>query len=255
MRAFVVVLACCVILSACTGGRGGVKSQSANITQKEVDLRLNLAESHINNGQPQLALQELITVEPVAKHLSRYHFDLAMTYIGLDELEKAREGFATAVEIDEDFGEAWNNLGKVLESLKRDKEAEEAYRKAFDILTYVTPEFAAYNLGVMFMRQGRAQEAEEFGRKALTRNWRYIPAYKLLADAFVAQNRMEEAEAVLKSGLEADMNSGSTMLALAEHQVRMGRTIEAQEMFQRIITQNPKSNEAKVAKDYLDILQ
>jgi thioredoxin-like negative regulator of GroEL len=60
---------------------------------------------------------------------------------------------------------------------------------------------------------------------------------------------------VLKSGLEADMNSYSTMLALAEHQVRLGKNIEALEMFQRIVTQSPHSNEAKVAQDYLELLQ
>ena len=66
---------------------------------------------------------------------------------------------------------------------------------------------------------------------------------------------MDEAEAVLKSGLEADMNSASTMLALAEHQMRMGKEMEAKELFGRIITQNPKSGEAKVARDYLGLLQ
>jgi ATP phosphoribosyltransferase len=152
-------------------------------------------------------LQELLKVEAAAKHMSRFHFDSGMIYLGLQELEQSREGFARAVEIDEDFGEAWNNLGKIEEALGRDKEAEAAYRKAFSILTYVTPEFSAYNLGVLLLRQGRAKEAEEFGRKALARNWLYIPAYKLLADAFVAQNRLDDAEDVLKSGLEADMNS------------------------------------------------
>ena len=33
------------------------------------------------------------------------------------------------------------------------------------ILTYVTPEFPAYNLGALLMSQGRAKEAEEYARK------------------------------------------------------------------------------------------
>lgn len=248
------ILILCLLVSACATSQGSVKKLS-NLTAKELDLRLNLAESHINNQQYQLALQELIILEPSAKNLSRYHFDLGMTYIGLDEVEKARSGFTRAVDIDYNFAEAWNNLGKVLESLNKDQEAEQAYLQAFEILTYVTPEFAAYNLGRLYMRQGRVQEAESFGRKALARNWQYLPAYQLLADAFVAQNRMEEAEAVLKSALEADLNSVSTMLALAEHQVRLGKSIEALEIFQRIVTQRPSSNEAKVAQDYLELLQ
>ena len=94
-----------------------------------------------------------------------------------------------------------------------------------------------------------------FGRKALARNWRFIPAYKLLSDVFVAQNRLDDAEAVLKSGLEADMDSTAIMLALAEHQMRTGKTREAGELFGRIVKQYPKSSEAKVARDYLEFLQ
>jgi len=255
MKKYTLLLVLCLALAGCTAARKGSGGASSNMGPKEVDLRLNLVESHINNNQYQLALQELLNVEPAADHLSRFHFDSGLIFIGLEELEKAQEGFARAVEIDEDFGEAWNNLGKVLEAQGKFKEAEDAYRKALGILTYVTPDIAATNLGTLMLRQGRAKEAEEFGRKALTRNWRYIPAYKLLSDAFAAQNRMDEAEAVLKSGLEADMGSTSTMLALAEHQVRMGKTAEARELFERIATQYPKSREAKVAQDYLGLLQ
>lgn len=255
MKKFALVCLLCLALAGCGAKAGSRGMSSGSITPKEVELRLNLVESHISGRQYQLALQELMKIEDDADHMSRYHFDSGLIYLGLDELDKSREGFARAVEIDENFAEAWNNLGKVLEAQGKDAEAEAAYRKAFGILTYITPEFAAYNLGSLLLRTGRAKEAEDFGRKALARNWRYIPAYKLLSDAFIAQNRMDDAEAVLKSGLEADMNSTSTMLALAEHQVRIGKTLEAKELFERIATQYPKSGEAKAARDYLDLLQ
>ena len=255
MKKFALVCLLCLALAGCGAKAGSRGMSSGSIPSKEVELRLNLVESHISGRQYQLALQELMKIEDVADHMSRYHFDSGLIYLGLDELDKSREGFAKAVEIDENFAEAWNNLGKVLEAQGKDAEAEAAYRKAFGILTYITPEFAAYNLGSLLLRTGRAKEAEDFGRKALARNWRYIPAYKLLSDAFIAQNRMDDAEAVLKSGLEADMNSTSTMLALAEHQVRIGKTLEAKELFERIATQYPKSGEARAARDYLDLLQ
>jgi Tfp pilus assembly protein PilF len=253
MKNFALICILCLTLAGCVTGKGK-QGASTSMGTKEIDLRLNLVESHINNGQHQLALQELLQVEAAADDMSRYHFDAGMVYLGLQEMEQARQGFARAVEIDDNFGEAWNNLGKVEEAMGHNAQAEAAYRKALGILTYLTPEFPAYNLGSLLLRQGRAKEAEEFGRKALARNWRYVPAYKLLSDAFAAQNRMDEAEDVLKSGLEADMNSLPTMLALAEHQVRMGKTKEAKEFFERIIAQNPKSSEAKVARDYLGLL-
>jgi Tfp pilus assembly protein PilF len=253
MKNLALICILCLALAGCATGKGQ-RGASSNMDSKEVELRLNLVESHIKNAQHQIALQELLRVEASADHMSRYHFDAGMVYLGLQEMEQARQGFARAVEIDDNFGEAWNNLGKIEEALGHDAQAEAAYRKALGILTYVTPEFPAYNLGTLLLRQGRIKEAEEFGRKALARNWRYVPAHKLLSDAFTAQNRMDEAEKVLKSGLEADMNSLPTMLALAELQVRMGKTKEAKDFFARIITQNPKSREAKVARDYLGLL-
>jgi Tfp pilus assembly protein PilF len=254
MKNFALTCILCLVLAGC-GARAGSRGPSSEMHPKEVDLRLNLVESHIGNRQYQLALQELLKVEAAAGGMSRYHFDSGLIYLGLDELETSRASFARAAEIDPDFAEAWNNLGKVLEGQGRSSEAEAAYRRAFGILTYVTPEFAAYNLGSLLLREGRVNEAEEFARKALARNWRFIPAYKLLSDVFVAQNRMGEAEDVLKSALEADMDSTSTMLALAEHQVRIGKTVEATGLFERIAKQYPQSNEAKVARDYLDLLQ
>jgi len=255
MKNCALLLLVCFMLAGCAARSGRTGGESSNMNPHEVDLRLNLVESHITARQPQLALQELLKVEPSADHLSRFHFDSGMIYVSLNEMEKARAGFAKAVEIDDDFGEAWNNLGKINEALGRDTDAEANYRKAFSILTYVTPEFPAYNLGTLLLRHGRVKEAEDFGRKALARNWRYTPAYKLLADVFVAQNRMGDAEDVLKSGLEADMGSTMLMLALAEHQVRMGKTTEARDLFERIIKQYPKSSEAKVANDYMGLLQ
>lgn len=245
----------CLALCGCVASSARKTTATERLGSKEVDLHLTLVESYLVNQEYQRALQELITIEPQAKHLSRYHFDSGMTFLGLAELDKAHAGFARAVEIDDDFGEAWNNLGKIQEGMNRPAEAEASYRKAMSILTYLTPEFPICNLGSMFMRQGRAKEAEEMARKALARNWRYSPAYRLLGEALRGQGRMNDAESALKSGLEADMNSVATMLALGELQMRIGKNIEAREMFRRIVNQYPKSNEAKVAQDYMEFLQ
>lgn len=254
MKTSLLVLFVCVFLAGC-GGRAGSGGPSSNMGPKEVQLRLDLVESHVKNDQPQRALQELLTVEDQADHLSRFHFDAGMVYLGLDELEKSRAGFARAAEIDDNFGEAWNNLGKVLEAQGKPQEAEAAYTKAISILTYLTPEFPAYNLGAMYLKQGRAKEAEAAARKALARNWRYLPGYKLLSETLSAQNRVDEAETVLRDGMAADMDSTFLTLALAELQMRTGKQLQARELFERIVTQNPKSNDAKVARDYLGILQ
>lgn len=254
MKRNILVLIVCLVLAGCVA-RSGSKSMGDRLGSREIDLHLTLVESYIRNGDFHRAMQGLMEIQDRAENLSRFHFDSGMTYMGLQELEKSREGFARATEIDEDFGEAWNNLGKVQEALQLYSEAEASYRQAFSILTYRTPEFAAYNLGALYMRQGRAREAEESARKALIRNWRYIPAYTLLSESMRAQGRMDEAEDVLKKGMAADMNNAGIMLALGELQVRMGKNHDAMDVFNTIATKFPKSDEAKVARDYMDFLQ
>ena len=254
---FVMLLVLFVGVSGCVRSSGSIKRdyESSGMDSHEVDLRLNLVESHINSRQPQFALQELLKVEGAANHLARFHFDAGHIYLQLDEREKALSSFAKAVNIDPDFGEGWNNLGKVSEMQNRMQDAENAYRKALSILTYATPEFPTYNLASLYLKTYRPKEAEEYARKAITRNWRYTPAYKLLADALDAQNRMTDAEEVLRRGLEGDLNNNVLALALAEHQVKAGKNAEARLLFEQIIKQSPRSNEAKVAKDYLGFLQ
>lgn len=242
----------CLLMSGCAArGAGGSASGPG---PRDVQLRLDLVESHINNRQPQLALQELLKVESQASGLSRYHFDMGMIFLAMNELDKARDGFAQAAKIDDNFGEAWNNLGRIQETLGQTQAAEAAYLKAFSILTYLTPEFPAYNLGNLYLQQGRPQDAETYARKALARNWRFLPAYKQLADALAAQNRPADAEKALRDGLEAGVDNPALLLALAEHLTRTGKNSEARTLFERVVTQHPGSNEAKVARDYLDII-
>lgn len=254
MKRNLLVLVVCLVLAGCVA-RSGAKSMSERMGPREVDLQLTLVESYIRNGDYHRAMQGLLEVQDKADKLSRFHFDIGMTYMGLRELEKSRDGFARATEIDEDFGEAWNNLGKVQEGLQLYSEAAASYQQAYSILTYRTPEFASYNLGALYMRQGRSREAEEAARKALVRNWRYIPAYKLLSESLRAQGRLDEAEDVLKKGMAADMNDVEIMMALGELQIRMGKNNDAREVFQTVATKFPQSDEAKVARDYMDFLQ
>ncbi|GAB1409010.1 hypothetical protein MASR1M90_01640 [Desulfovibrionales bacterium] len=247
------VLTCilaCFVFSGCAAHTPASTSQGS----RDVQLHLDLVESYINSRQPQRALQELLKVEKQAGGLSRYHFDKGMIFLLMNELDNARDGFAQAAKIDDNFGEAWNNLGKIQEALHLPQEAEASYLKAFSILTYLTPEFPAYNLGILYLHQGRAQDTENYARKALARNWRFLPAYKLLADALTAQNRSADAEKVLRDGLEAGVDNPALLLALAEHLTRTGQNTEARDILSRIIKLHPSTDEAKVARDYLGIL-
>ena len=83
------ILILCCVLAGCAGGRGSRSMEGTSLSASEVELRLNLAESYISNGQMQLALQELLKVEGAVSGQSRFHFDMGLVYLGLDAVDKA----------------------------------------------------------------------------------------------------------------------------------------------------------------------
>ena len=50
MKKYTLLLVLCLALAGCTAARKGSGGASSNMGPKEVDLRLNLVESHINNN-------------------------------------------------------------------------------------------------------------------------------------------------------------------------------------------------------------
>jgi Tfp pilus assembly protein PilF len=220
----------------------------------EVTLRLDLAEAYLASRKPQLALQELLATSDRAQHLPRYHFDLGMTYYALDQLDQAQTSLKRAVEIDPTYGEAWNNLGRVLEVQKRTEEAAAAYQRALSILTYATPELAAVNLARLHLGQGKPEEAESLARLAIRRNWLYAPAYILLAQILESRGDLKAAQETLEEGIAANLNAPALKLALAENMLRQGKTTEAKALFHELTQRHAGSHEASLAKDYLGIL-
>ena len=78
---------------------------------------------------------------------------------------QAAERFRQALELDQDFVDAWNNLGNVLAELGEADEAVEALEKALEL----DPDYgdAHYNLADVLDSQGRKEQAAEHWRSYL----------------------------------------------------------------------------------------
>jgi Flp pilus assembly protein TadD len=83
------------------------------------------------------------------------------------------------------------------------------------------------NLGIVFVRRGRRDEARRAYDAALRLAPWFIPAYANLADLLRAQGKDEEGEKVLRQGLRVDSGSAALRHALGLLLVRQKRIDEA----------------------------
>ena len=242
-------------LTGCAGtGPGG--SGQEPIGQREVEIRLDLADAYLRNNEPRLALQELMRIEHAAARLPRFHFTMGYAQFVLGNRAAAAEALQKAVALDPDHAEAWNNLGLAYLAADRLADAESAFVRALNIPTYRTPEIAALNLGLLHMERNDPVTAKKYVNQALDLNWRFNQAYLLAAEIEVGQGDLGAAVDVLRRGVEADMSNARMQLTLAEYLLLAGRNREARVWLERVFDiSTPNSTEEQLATKYLRSLE
>lgn len=225
------------------------------ISQKEVDSRLELAEKYLVAAEPRSALEQLRVIEGRTKKNPILHFFLGVAYELLNDPERSIQAYEEAVSLDPFFGEAWNNLGQVRQAIGDFEGSGAAYKQALALEEYMTPEFAAYNMASLMAEQGRLADALAYSRLGMEKNRRYIPLYRQSSDLLRRTGRIEEAVEVLEMGVLARPDNMDLKIMLAEELIRLGRAQEARKWFLRVIEQDPESDEAETALNYLDVLR
>jgi tetratricopeptide (TPR) repeat protein len=152
------------------------------------------------------------------------------------------------LEDDPEFEFAWSVLGRILTSLNRYEEAEDAIARAISLC----PEGKTYipfaEMGHLFDSRGDLPRAEEWYRKAVEARPESANGYNYLGSVLARQGRLEEAEMVHRTSLgcaegcidEAYLNLGLILRA-------QERFVEASECFVQAITLDPNYRDAKKA--------
>ncbi|WP_461834107.1 tetratricopeptide repeat protein [Desulfothermus sp.] len=224
---------------------------------KDVRARLDLAQAYILKEQPRLAFIELKKIEDKANRLPYFHFLKGLIYLQTREINKAISSLTYAVKLDPQYGDAWNNLGLAYLANKDEKKAISCFENALSIETYKTPEYAAHNLALIYVNKGKLDKAIFYEKKALTLNWRYLPAYFSIVNLYVKKGNIPSAIYWIKKGIEAYPDNVNLYYLLGENYLRLGNTQDAKTAFFNVLKLD-KSKEtkfAKLARDYLDILK
>ncbi|MBL1212147.1 MAG: tetratricopeptide repeat protein [Ignavibacteriae bacterium] len=112
-------------------------------------------------------------IETYKKSIEFFPTTEAYTYLGwayslLDNFEDAIAHCKTAIEIDPNFGNPYNDIGSYLIQMGREQEAIAWLEKAITARKYSTKHFPYYNLGKVFELAGEWKKAMQHYDDALT---------------------------------------------------------------------------------------
>lgn len=126
-----------------------------------------------------------IDVHPTAEA----HTFLGWSLSHLGRIEEAIAHCETAIEIDPDFGNPYNDIGVYLISLGRAEEAIPWFQKAIASKRYCCYQFPHFNLGRVLLGQGKLEEAKRSFERALEYDANYLPARAALE--YLKQQRLQ----------------------------------------------------------------
>src|SRR5262249_44770431 len=167
--------------------------------------------------------------------------------------KEAEAAFRAAIERDPNFIEAHYQLGNLLREAKRHSDAEASYRR---VLALVPGHVQAHNnLGAALGEQRRFEEAADQFRRAAELRPEYAEAYSNLAHALRAMGRSEEAEGACRRAIALAPRLAVAHLNLGLALQDLGRMEEGLASFRRASALDPDYQMAIACEGILHLLR
>ncbi|HCC58263.1 MAG TPA: hypothetical protein DEQ47_13595 [Solibacterales bacterium] len=185
-------------------------------------------------GHPREALAAMTRASELAPSDADAFYYLGRLYFSADNAVAALAAFEKALALDSASVRAHNGLGQTYEALGRRAEAESAYRQAMAIETDQPKpsEWPAYNLGALYLNDGRTDEAIACFRRALQVNPAFPEARVKLAVALSKDHAAPESFELLREVLRADPRNAEAHYRLALLLTKAGKPDEARKHFE-----------------------
>jgi predicted O-linked N-acetylglucosamine transferase (SPINDLY family)/ADP-heptose:LPS heptosyltransferase len=204
-------------------------------------------------GDPAAALAHIERGASLAPQQADIRNSMGFALRALRREKDAEAAFRAAIARDPSFLEAHYQLGNLLREGKRNTDAEASYRQVLAL----NPDHvqAHNNLGAALGEQGRFEEAAECFRRASELRPDYADAYSNLAHALRAMGRAEEAEAACRRAIALAPRLAVAHLNLGLALQDMARMDDALASFRRASTLNPGYPMAVACEGMLHLLR
>jgi superkiller protein 3 len=221
----------------------------------EMANKMRMAQAYLQAGRTKEALDvldEAILAAPANAGLRNFYGQVCFM---AGHNESAEAAFRKALEIDIDLADAHNNLGALYDRTGRKDEAEKEYRLALASPAYPTPEKVRLNLGLLYASQGRDEEAIREYRMAVEISTKYYQAHFELAALLDRTGRIDEAVREYEVAAPGYGSSGEYFYRLGFGYFRLGDRLKANENLKRAIEISPGSEAAAKSDDLLKLMR
>jgi Tfp pilus assembly protein PilF len=238
-------------LTACVSS-----NQKEEVTkEKEAESHLLLGVSHLRENNPSKALQELLISERLNPKDPMVHAALAETYVQKQAYDLAEQHFLKAYEYSDQSPQFQSNLGALYLSMERFDDAIAAFQIAADDLTFGRSELAWTGIGYAYFQKKDYAAAERSYKKAEGFNSRYAQAPYRLGELYYAQDRPVEAVVAFKKAVKIAPRFVDAHYWLGLSYMKTRKNDKARSSFEKVVKLAPDSNQAELARKYLDILE
>jgi type IV pilus assembly protein PilF len=179
----------CVAFFVVISGCATTATQPARSTAQLQDM----GEKYLAAGETANALKYLTDAAEKKPNDPVIEYDLALAYDQRGLQDKALSHIQNALKIKPAYPEALNTMGYIYATRGQFELARGAFQKALDDPFYKTPQFAAYNLGRLYEKNGDIERALFYYQQAVKFDPHYGPAWLQIGQVLEQSSRSDEA--------------------------------------------------------------
>jgi len=212
--------------------------------KRAAQINVQLGVDYMRQGKRDLAMQKLQKALEQDPDSSQAHTAVALLYWKTGDMDKARDHFDEALDLDSDDPMAANNYGTFLCHQGEPADSVKYFLRAANNPNYSQPEVAWTNAGVCAHKVPDLGRAERYLRKALAVNPQFADALAELASVSLDEKKYLQARAFLQRlSAQGDLDARGLLLGYKIEKA-MGDASSARDYARRLKLHFPDSSEA-----------
>jgi len=223
--------------------------------KQKASLHFRLGSEYLQRGDSSSALREFLEAEKLTPNNASVQFGLGSALNAKGRFQDGLQHYRKALESDPRFTEVHIALVSTYLELGQLDDAIKEFEITLRDLLYLTPFFVENNLGWAYYKKGDLPRAIEHYKKALSMKPDFGLAYYNLGLAYKDSKQTEEAIAAMRSAIFQVPNLLDAHLQLGILSFNAGIRDQARKAFEEVVRLAPRSDSARLAQQYLDLLK